>query len=350
MKKIPTKEQFTKFVIDSLLKEGMSREYSEMTAEVLVTTDMFGTHSHGTKNLHNYIKKMRLDGMKMDGDIEIINQGVAFTLIDAANIIGMVPATKAMELAIKKSETTGIAISVVKNAAHFGAAGYYALMAAKANKIGIVFSNVDANMTIPGARGKVIGNNPLAYAVPSGKYPPIFLDIAMSNVASLKVIKAKHDKQSIPMDWIVDGDGKPTDDPSNYPEAGAMQPLAAHKGYGLALMTEILTGVLSGGGVMGEVPSWLFSLAEPNNVSHTFISIDVDKFTGSDNFSARIEQMIDKLHETPKAQGSDRIYYPGEMEWDNYARNEKQGITLPPDVLAALEDLSADNGIELPLG
>src|SRR5690554_2948351 len=173
------------FCQQALIKEGMKEEDAKITAEVLSETDGYGTHSHGTKNLHNYIRKIRLGGMYIDRSYEIISEGPGYTLIDAHSTIGMVPAYNGMKMAIEKAKECGIATTVIRNASHFGAAGYYANMAAKDNMIGLVFSNVDTNMTIPGAKGKVIGNNPIAYGVPAGKYRPIFLDIAMSTVASL---------------------------------------------------------------------------------------------------------------------------------------------------------------------
>jgi len=259
----------------------------------------------------------------------------------------MVPAYKAMEMAIKKSEETGIAICAVKNSSHFGAAGYYSVMAAKDNKIGLVFSNVDANMTIPGAREKVIGNNPMSYGMPAGKYSPVFLDIAMSTVASLKVIQAKKDGKQIPDQWIVDKEGLSTTDPSNYPDEGAMQPMAAHKGYGIALMIEVITAVLSGGGILKEVPSWLFKLEENNNVSHTFIAIDPEKFIGIEGFTSRMEEMIEQLHSAPKAAGNDKIFYPGEIEWGRYEISDKEGLQLPDDVCNSLLALSEDVNIPI---
>jgi len=339
--------ELKEFCRQALIKEGMNEEYARITAEVLSETDCFGTHSHGTKNLHNYIRKIRAGGMALNGRIETLKEGPGYALLDAGYVIGMVPAYKAMELSVQKARYTGIASVVVRNASHFGAAGYYALMAAKNNMVGLVFSNVDANMTVPGARGKVIGNNPLAYGVPAGSYPPVFLDIAMSTVASLKVIQARKDGRSIPDTWIVDEDGLPTTDPSRYPDVGAMQPMAAHKGFGLALMVEILTGVLSGGGIMKEVPSWLFKMEEPNNVSHMFIAVDISKFIDPDQFNKRMETMIQYLHTAPKAKGTERIYYPGEMEWERYKIAREKGLVLPEDVAGALKGLQEETGLAL---
>ena len=335
------------FCRQALIKEGMNEEYAQISAEVLSETDCFGTHSHGTKNLHNYIRKIRAGGMALNALLEALKEGPGYALLDAGSLIGMVPAYKAMELAVRKARDTGIASVVVRNASHFGAAGYYAVMAAKKDMIGLVCSNVDANMTVPGARGKVIGNNPIAYGVPAGSYPPVFLDIAMSTVASLKVIQARKDGRSIPDTWIIDGEGLPTTDPGRYPDVGAMQPMAAHKGFGLALMVEILTGVLSGGGIMTEVPSWLFKMEEPNNVSHMFIAVDISKFMDLNGFNKRMETLVDYLHTAPKAKGTERIYYPGEMEWERYKAAQEKGLILPQDVVEALEGLQEESGIAI---
>ena len=193
----------------------------------------------------------------------------------------------------------------------------------------------------------MLGNNPFSYAVPAGEYHSVFLDIAMSTVASLKVIQAQKDGRSVPDTWIIDKDGLPTTDPSKYPNEGAVQPMAAHKGYGLAVMVELLTGVLSGGAVMKEVPSWLFNREEKNSVSHFFITIDVSKFMPFDMFTGRVESMVDYLHNVPKAVGSDKVYYPGEIEWNKKAAAFEQGLTLTPDVVASLEGLSEESNIPI---
>lgn len=261
----------------------------------------------------------------------------------------MISSVKAMELACEKAQNTGIAIVTVKNSCHFGAAGYYANLAAQKGLIGIAMSNVDPNMTAPGARGKLLGNNPMAYASPANKVPSVFLDIAMSNVASLKVVQARKDGKQIPSTWIVDKDGLPTSDPSHYPEEGAMQPMAAHKGYGLAIMIDLLTGVLSGGctSIGGEIPSWCFELDKPNNVCHSFIAIDPHFFLGSVSLADRVENMSGLLRKAPKAKGAERIYTPGEIEWAKHAIANSEGLTLPDEVKISLLDLADD--VKIPL-
>jgi len=347
MRKIE-KSELISFCAKSLEAAGMSSADASITAQVLTETDALGINSHGTKNLFGYIKKARAGGMSLTAQPVIEKEGPAYALINANNCIGMVSSHMAMELAIKKAAECGIALVTVKNGTHFGAAGAYSNMAAKAGMLGIAMSNVDPNMTIPGARGMILGNNPLSYASPLESMPSCFLDIAMSNVASLKVVQARKDGKSIPDSWIVDKDGLPTTDPSHYPEEGAMQPMSAHKGYGLAVLVELLTGALSGGCIssLGEITSWCFDPEKPNNVSNTFIVVDVDKFAGKENYIARSESFISALHNTDKAKNAQRIFVPGEIEWERYNVSPDM-LQLPDAVIDSLEELSADCGISL---
>lgn len=336
-------EAYKEFCAKCCEHEGMSAENAKITAEVLCETDVFGTNSHGGKNLYGYVKKQRAGGMSFKAEPEVIREGASFALMDAHSCMGMVAGYKAMEKAIAKAKETGVAMVTVKNSTHFGAAGFYANMAAKAGLVGISFSNVDPNMTVPGARGMILGNNPFAYAAPTSDDKSVFLDIAMSNVASLKVVQARKDGVQIPDTWIVDKDGVPTTDPSHYPEEGAMQPMAAHKGYGLSVMVELLTGILAGGGVssIGDIKSWCFDPEVPNNVCHTFIAVDIEKFVGKETYLAREDQFIKALHETPKAKGKDRVYMPGEIEWEKHSKWEKV-VDLPDAVADALKEMSED--------
>ena len=335
------------FCAEVLVKEGMSPEDAKITAEVLAVTEAYGTQSHGTKNLKGYIEKSHAGGVDLKAIPEVVTEGPAFACIDAKNSIGMVSSYKAMDLACKKASEAGIALVTVRNGCHYGSAGYYTNMAARRGLIGLAMSNVDPNMTAPGAKGMVIGNNPIAYAAPAQSLPSVFLDIAMSNVASLKVIQARKDGQQIPSTWIVDKDGLPTTDPSHYPEEGAMQPFAAHKGYGLAILVDLLTGILSGGATSpsGEIVSWCFEMEKKNNVSHTFIAIDPALF-GQGDISGRVEDMSKTLREAPKALNANRIYTPGEMEWEKYLAAEKGGLDLPAATEASLKALAELSGIE----
>jgi len=332
------------------VKEGMELEDAKKCATVLAETDAFGVHSHGTRNLFNYVKKKNAGGVSFTTRPEIVKQGEAYAVIDGHNSMGMISSWQAVDIACDKATKCGIAFVTIRNSCHFGAAGFYSNLAAKRKMIGISVSNVDPNMTAPGAKGKVIGNNPIAFSSPMLEQDSMFLDISCSNVASLKVIEAKRENRKIPTTWIIDDDGKPTDDPSEYPNKGAMQPMGFHKGYGLSILVELLTGVLSSGenSTNGNIVSWCFEPEKPNNVSHAFIVIDPSKFLEEGILEERMQRISSTLRNSPKASGTNRIYTPGEIDWEKYHEAEQNGIKLPSDVFESLRVLSNNLDIQFP--
>lgn len=341
--------ELKEFCVKCLRKYGMKEESAHIIANDLVQTDKWGIASHGTKNLYNYIQKAIAGGVSFTEAPEIIKEQAAIALMDGKNSMGFLSATQAMELACQKARETGMGMVVVKNSCHFGAAGCYSNIAATKGMIGGAFSNVDRFMVIPGAKKAVMGQNPLSLAAPASMIPSVFLDISTSNVAALKVVNERKKGNRVPKDWIVDKEGNRTDDPSRFPEEGALLPMAMHKGYGIALFIEIITSVIAGGmlSMSGNVPSWNLKLNEPNQVSHSFVAIDADKMFYEGYTRERIDEMIRLIHEAPKADGVDRLYVPGEMEWDNSQRAGKEGVLLPEMVYDELMKLSELSGYQL---
>lgn len=304
------------FCEDALIKSGVSVQNAQIVADVLITTDTFGVMTHGTKNLAQYIDKMAAGGLDAKAEPTVECEGPAFAIINGNKAIGMVSAYKAMKLAIEKAKQTGIAYVGVKNSCHFGAAGYYANLAAGDGLIGLSMSNADPVIAVPNGSKKAIGTNPFSFAAPLKNGKSIFLDIALSNVAALKVIMAQEKKQTIPDTWLVDEDGLPTTDAFKFPQNASLQPMAAHKGYGLAVLVELLASVMTGAGILSEIASWNLDLSSTNNAGHAFIAIDISKMLPMELFYSRIEQMATELKNGPKAKGAERIFLPGEMEWE----------------------------------
>lgn len=330
-------DDLERYAFDLLLAAGAGEADAHLTARFLARTDAFGIHTHGLKNLGGYLEKARRGALDLTVRPTVEVEGPAFALLDAHMAIGMVAGVLGMDLAVERARTAGVGIVVVRNSSHFGAAGLYALRAAEAGTIGLTVSNVDPNMTVPGARGKVLGNNPLAYALPAGRYRAVIFDVALSAVASLKVVKARDAGEPVPEGWIVDGAGRPTTDPSRYPTEGAMMPMAGHKGYGLALLVDALTGVLAGAATSDRVPSWLFDMDRPNDVSHTFLAIDPDVFGLDSPYAERVEAFLDRIHAVPLAEGAAEVLHPGQLEWRSYDRAVAHGVRLPADVRESLE-------------
>ena len=335
------------FCVDALRTAGVSENDARATAEILVLTDTWGVFTHGTKNLRGYIRRIRGGGIRKDAQPKIVREGPAWAVVDADSGLGMLGSRFAMRTAIAKARSAGIGYVGVRNSCHFGAAGCYATMAASENMIGLAMANDTPTMTVPGGRGLILGNNPFACAIPAGEKNPILLDIAMSVVAGGKVFAAAAMGQKIPETWMVDSEGRPTTDPTLFPHAGALQPMAGHKGYGLALMIETLSAILTGASIAGHVLSWSFadaSLATGHGAA--FIAVDINTLMPVAEFTQRMKQTVQEIRAAPKVEGS-QIYLPGEIEWARRETALREGIDMPEDVLASLRSLAGDMGLDI---
>jgi ureidoglycolate dehydrogenase (NAD+) len=339
-------DRLTQFCEEVLLKAGMKPAEARTVADVLVMTDTWGTFSHGTGALLNYVRAIRAGGIEPSTIPEVVAEGASWAIIDGQSGMAMPSCCMAMNLAIEKARSSTIAWVGVRNSSHFGAAGYYANMAAQKQMIGIAMSGADPNMVIPGARGHVIGNNPLAYAVPAGKEHPILLDMALSASAFGKIMGMKTRGQPIPPNWITDEDGLSTTDVENWPATGSLMPMAGHKGYGLAILVEVLAGLLAGGNTLSEMKSWTFSPAEKARLGQAFIAINVGSILPVQDFARRVAGMIRELRSAPKAKGSDRIFVPGEIEWEKRENSLKFGVPLPESVVASLCRAGDECGVD----
>ncbi|HQM50302.1 MAG TPA: Ldh family oxidoreductase [Candidatus Hydrogenedentes bacterium] len=338
--------ELERFCREALRKCGLNDADARVASDVLVTTDTFGVFTHGTKALKNYIRRIRAGGLDPNAVPEICGEGPAWAVVDGHSALAMVTSVFAMNTAIAKAKTAGIAYVGVRNSCHFGAAGYYALQAAKAGMIGMAMANDVPSMAVPGSRKAVLGTNPFAYAVPAGEEDPVFLDIASSAVAGGKIRIAQTLGQKVPDTWLVDTEGVPTTDPSTYPHAGSLQPFAGHKGYGIALMIETLAGALGGAAMRWDIGGWLDDdPALPTRHGAAFLAFDVGQITPLVVFTKRVDATIRDIRLTPKAKGADRIRVPGEMEWHKRRIALEKGLDLPEDVRESLRNLAEELGI-----
>jgi len=336
------------FCIEALTKVGVSECDARTTAEVLVTTDTWGIFTHGTKNLRGYIRRIRGGGLGARATPKVVKEGPAWAMVDGDSALGMVTSVLAMRTAIEKARRAGLAYVGVRNSCHFGAAGFYASLAIAENMIGIAMCNDRPTVTVPGSRSAVLGSNPLAFAVPAGSERPLLLDMATSTVAGGKVFAATARGEKIPGHWLVDANGLPTTDPSLFPASATLTPMAGHKGYGLALLIETLSGVLTGAAIAQHVLSWSFDDASlKTGHGAAFIAMDINSIMPVEQFKSRVDQTIREIREAPKAKGADRIYLPGEMEWERREKALAEGIDLPEDVASRLRSLADELGLKL---
>lgn len=338
------------FSVRCLQKYGMCLSDAETTAKHLIQTDKWGVYSHGLQNLYNYIRKAQAGGVSFTNRPELVNRKNSIALIDGKNSMGYVSSTEAMKKACEIASETGIAIVIMKNSCHFGAAGCYANIAAEMGMLGAVFSNVDRFMAAPGAKHAVMGQNPFAWAAPSSLLPSVFLDICTSQVASLRVINEKTAGNRIPDNWIIDKNGNPTNDPSAFPQEGALQPMAAHKGYGFAMFIEMMTSIISGGllSMSGNIPSWNLKLDQPNGISHSFMAVDADKLFYKGYLKFRVDEMVRDIHNAEPVYPSSSVTVPGELAWKRSQYADAYGVDLPENTVAQLKKLSEMTGFPFP--
>ena len=334
------------FARDAFQVAGLSEADATTGADVLATTDAWGVFTHGTKCLAGYLRRLEAGGLRPKGAPRVVAEGGAWATLDGGSALGLVTSVFAMRTAMAKAKQQGISYVGVRNSCHFGAAGYYSWLAAREGLIGISMANDLPSVAAPGSRGAITGSNPISYAVPAGKYPPLLLDISTATVAGGKVYAARMRGEPIPDTWLLGADGQPTTDPSGYPQVGALQPAAGHKGYGLSLLIESLSGILSGAGFTWRIGNWMWDDGkQPTNHGAAFIVIDVNAIMPAAQFATRMETLIDEIHAAPLAHGAVQLRVPGEIEWERHERAMANGILLPEDVLTNLKQAADMTGL-----
>jgi len=249
-----------------------------------------------------------------------------------------------MEKAIERAGKTGIGAVVARNSSHFGAAAYYAAMALQHDMIGFATTSAGNRIAPIGGRTPVVGNNPLAWAIPSDQEQPILLDMAQSVVAAGKLGMAARKGERIPFGWALDPDGRPTDDPKAG-SAGLLVPIGGPKGFGLAVVMDVLCGALSGA-AFGRQLARTHRPDAPSQIGHFFMAIDVGQFVPADQFKARVDQMIRDIKASEPAEGTRELFLPGEMEWNAKRARLERGIPMLTSIVDDLERLAADLGLE----
>jgi LDH2 family malate/lactate/ureidoglycolate dehydrogenase len=221
---------------------------------------------------------------------------------------------------------------------------YFTRMGAQNGCISILMSNAGPNMAPWGGRQKKIGTNPWSIAVPAGKHGAVVMDMANSGVARGKIYLAQKRRQSIPNDWAIDKDGRPTTDPQAAIE-GFILPMAGHKGYVMGVMVDILSGVLSGSSFLDQVHG-PYDPVNRSGAGHFIVSMDVSAFQPLAEFEQRIDEYIHSLKDVPLAEGHEQVYFPGEMENQADVRNRELGLLLPEDTQASLIEVAKESGQE----
>ena len=326
---------------------GVPPEEAQIVADLLVRSDLRGVETHGVTRLPIYIQRLQKGYVSKREKITVIKEKGPTVFLNGHGTMGHLAAYRAMERAIAKAEEYGMGWISVKDSGHFGVAGLFPMMALKKDFIGYVVSN-SAPMMFPwGGRERIIGNNPLAYALPAGNAQPVVLDFSLGIVSSGKLILSRKKGEKIPLGWAFDKNGLPTEDPyEGYEGGGSLAPVGGHKGYGLVLVHEMLTAVLTGGKWTQNIMS-LYE-EDPSGIQgtcHSFLALDPDCFIGREKFKKNMDRYIQSIKGSAKAPGVEEILVPGEPEFRTEQMLLKEGIPLPSATIKELSELAASLGI-----
>lgn len=342
-----TYEELKRFCTDAFLKFGFSEKDSAVITDVLLLADLYGIDSHGVQRLVRYHKDIAKGLIRLDTKPEVIFETPVSAVIDAHDGMGQVVGHAAMEMAIEKAKKTGIAIVSVRNSTHYGIAGYYSKMACDQGLIGISTTNTTAIMVPTYGRKAMLGSNPIAIACPADPHP-FFFDASTTVVTRGKLeVYNKLDKP-LHDGWAIDSTGNESTDAAKVigciiskegggilPLGGSQEDSGSHKGYGWGMVSELFSSIISLG-----MTSDLTNVGGKGGICHGFMVIDPAIFGDPQAIKDHLSEYLDKLRNSPKAEGQERIYTHGEKEIAAMASRLENGIDVNINTVAEMRDLA----------
>lgn len=340
--------------IEILLRHwGMAEDKLRTTAEVMVDADLSGIDSHGVSMLMNYDFLVGEGRLNMQAETKVVTETPAIAVLDADGGLGHPVALEAMELAARKAATVGIGAVAVYNSHHFGATGYYVRQVAAQGLIGLATTSARVLAIIPtGGSVPALSTNPIAFAAPSNRGEPLVLDMSTSTVAMNKVKTYALREQPIPEGWVVDELGQPITDSTlafDYllkrsegglvPLGGSTTESGGHKGYGLALMVQILSAALSGAALPGG------GTKDGDNIGHFFLVIDPQLFSADGKALDYTADLVDMMHTIPPVDAQAPVLVPGEPEARSRQERAQSGVPMSDLLLASIQSVCTRNGV-----
>lgn len=335
---------------------GVPPEDAALAADVLAYSDEHGIDSHGVARLKTYYDLLKSGRINPQPELKIVRSKGSVATVDGDNGLGLVIGPKCMEIAMKMAADFGSGWVSVCNTNHYGAAGYYPVMALPHDLIGLSMTNTTKGVAPFLGAEKMLGTNPIAMAFPGLEEPPIVIDIASSAVSYGKVEIARRKGETIPEGWCIDREGFSTRQPAEMMEGGALLPLGSytagsgHKGYCLATLVDVLSAVLSGANwgpfaVPFAIHSELPGRQVGKGIGHFFGALDIEGFRDKMEFKRDIDEWIRTLRGTRPLPGHTEVLIPGDPERRAYAKRRAEGVPLNAEVVSSLESIAADTGL-----
>lgn len=330
-----------------LVGAGVPEEEANIVSRSLVDAEMAGLSSHGVSRLGDYISRMEQGLVAPSTKLEVVRESASTALLDANDGWGQVASQRAVEMSISKARESGSAWVGVRNSNHNGTAAYWAEQIARAGMIGLCAMNTSPVMAAHGSSHPTLGTNPLAIAVPSSSGEPVVLDMATSKKARGAIILAAKNGEQIPEGWAISSEGHPTTDASEALK-GSVLPMEGAKGSGLAIMIDILSGVLTGAQFGADMPR-MYDDPEPQKVGHIFSALDVESFMPLDGFLERMDHKEEETRQGTPAPGFKRVLMPGDGRHARQSESSNAGIGLGEKVRGELVGLAGKYGVSTEL-
>ncbi|THB73531.1 MAG: ureidoglycolate dehydrogenase [Desulfobulbaceae bacterium] len=312
-------------VVERLTEAGLNTDHATIVADVLVHADLRGVRSHGVIRTEHYVTRLKAGSLNSDPEFTVKQVKSGAMILNADAGMGHVACCVAMDKAVEMAKETGIAMVGVENGSHCGALSYFVLRAVASDMIGLAITHTDKCVAPFGGAQPFFGTNPIAFGFPAEKHDPVILDMATSNTAFGNILHAKEQGKSIPNDWGIDGNGSPTTNPD---EVEAMIPFGGYKGYGLALVIDVLSGVLMGAKYGPHITAMYGDYDKPRELASLMIAIDPGTFISGAQFKKTMDAMIDDLHAQPTAPGHEKVMVPGEPQVNLERTNRKNGVPV----------------------
>jgi LDH2 family malate/lactate/ureidoglycolate dehydrogenase len=343
--RVPVSE-LCSFIADALASAGLLLLDSMKVAALMAEADARGADGHGIFRLPQYIKRIHSGGINVRPDIHVIREQAASALIDGDNAMGHLVMSRAVEIAIEKAKTAGVAWVGARNSNHAGPAMLYARMPLAHDMIGIYLAVGSANHLPPwGGTDMLLSTNPIAIAIPGAKQEAIVLDMATTNAAYGKIkIKAQRG-EAMPEGWMIDRQGRPLTDPKRASE-GFLLPIGGPKGYGLALMFGLLAGTLNGAALGKDVVDFNADSKTLTNTGQAIVAVNIAAFADVATFKASVDDIWEQMKSSAKLPGVDEIRLPGERSAKIFADRMANGVPIGAELRKTLDELADRLGIE----
>jgi L-2-hydroxycarboxylate dehydrogenase (NAD+) len=334
------------FVTGAFQAVGISEPEARSIAELMVRADVQGSEGHGVFRLPQYIRRIKGGAVNVKPKIEVVREAAGMALIDGDNGMGHLVMRFATERAIEKAKQAGVAWVGVRRSNHAGPASLYAAMPLAHDMIGLYLAVGNANhLPAWGGLDMLLSTNPIAVAVPAGEEAPVVLDMA-TTVAAYGKVKTKAQRgETMPEGWMMDRQGKPLTDPQRANE-GFLLPIGGYKGYGLALVFGLLAGTLNSAAMGRDVVDFNADDTTPTNTGHSIVAISVEAFQPVAEFKRSVDQLVRDLRKSDRLPGVERIRLPGDGAREARHDHSRKGVPLPSSLLAALNKLAAELGIQ----